>query len=148
MSSSITLSEIKPTVSVAFPMAEDKVEHKASKLIVKAREAKTLARGTKEVAKYIRRGRKGICIIAADTHPIYVFAHLPVLCEQNNIPYFFVKSKKALAEAAGTTGAASVVLLQEPSKDASDGEDRKTYKKICQKAEDALKALKKHVEIH
>lgn len=148
MSHSVAPVEMKPQVSVTVPMAEEKVEHKASKLIAKAREAKTLARGTKEVAKYIRRGRKGICIIAADTYPIYVFAHIPVLCEQNDIPYFFVRSKKALAEAAGTTCAASVVLLQEPSKDASDGDDRKNYKKIYQKAEEALKALKKHVETH
>lgn len=148
MSHFVTSVEMKYQRSVAVPLAEEKVEHKASKLIVKAREAKTLARGTKEVAKYIRRGCKGICIIAADTYPIYVFAHIPVLCEQNNIPYFFVKSKKALAEAAGTTCAASVVLLQEPGKDDTDGDDRKNYRKIYQKAEEALKALKKHVETY
>ncbi len=35
-----------------------------------------------------------ICVIAGDISPVDVITHLPVLCEENDIPYIYVPSKE------------------------------------------------------
>ena len=35
-----------------------------------------------------------LVILAGDTSPIDVFSHIPVLCEENQIPYVYVPSKE------------------------------------------------------
>merc|ERR1712224_458664 len=52
-----------------------------------------------------------ICIIAADISPIDVITHLPVLCEEANIPYIYVPTKQALGAASSTKRPTSCVLI-------------------------------------
>lgn len=57
--------------------------------------------------------------------------HLPLYCEEHNVPYLFVKSRLELGSAAKTKRPTSVVFLQEKGKagkagakeDADDEED-------------------------
>ena len=58
-----------------------------------AASAKMLRRGVKEVVKGLRKGEKGFVVMAGDISPIDVISHLPVLCEDNDVPYVFVASK-------------------------------------------------------
>ena len=62
--------------------------------VKKAAKVKALKRGVKEVVKAVRKGTKGTCIIAGDVSPIDVLSHVPVLCEDNEVPYVFVPSKE------------------------------------------------------
>jgi len=39
----------------------------------------------------------------ADTEPIEILLHLPLLCEDKNVPYVFVPSKTALGRACGVS---------------------------------------------
>lgn len=39
--------------------------------------------------------------MAADAEPIEILLHLPLLCEDKNVPYVFVESKAALGRACG-----------------------------------------------
>ena len=41
--------------------------------------------------------------MAADTTPIEILLHLPLLCEDKNVPYVFVHSKQALGRACGVS---------------------------------------------
>ncbi|QPG76318.1 RNA binding protein snu13 [Brettanomyces nanus] len=41
--------------------------------------------------------------MAADTEPIEILLHLPLLCEDKNVPYVFVPSKTALGRACGVS---------------------------------------------
>ena len=41
--------------------------------------------------------------MAADTTPIEILMHLPLLCEDKNVPYVFIRSKQALGRACGVT---------------------------------------------
>lgn len=41
--------------------------------------------------------------MAADAEPLEILLHLPLLCEDKNVPYVFVPSKKALGRACGIT---------------------------------------------
>ena len=103
--------------AIAQPLASKKSTKKAHKLVKKASSAKSIRRGVKEVIKGIRKNEKGICILAGDIYPVDVISHLPVLLEENGIPYLFVPSKQELGAAACTKRPTSVVLVRDPEKD-------------------------------
>jgi U4/U6 small nuclear ribonucleoprotein SNU13 len=42
-------------------------------------------------------------VLAADTEPLEILLHLPLLCEDKNVPYVFVRSKQALGRACGVS---------------------------------------------
>lgn len=80
--------------------------------------------------KAIRKGTKGICVIAADVSPVDVISHIPVLCEENHIPYIFVRSRMELGIAAETKKPTSVTLLLESSKEELQEKYEKLFEKI------------------
>lgn len=41
--------------------------------------------------------------MAADTEPLAILLHLPLLCEDKNVPYVFVPSRAALGRACGVS---------------------------------------------
>lgn len=41
--------------------------------------------------------------MAADAEPLEIILHLPLLCEDKNVPYVFVPSKTALGRACGVS---------------------------------------------
>ena len=52
--------------------------------------------------KTLNRGIAEFIVMAADTEPLEILLHLPLLCEDKNVPYVFVRSKQALGRACGT----------------------------------------------
>jgi H/ACA ribonucleoprotein complex subunit 2 len=71
-------------------------------------------------------GMCGLCvrlmIIAGNITPIDVITHLPVLCEESEVPYIFVPAKEELGSAGSTKRPTSCVLVQ-----ASKGSDHEEY---------------------
>ncbi|KAL6175374.1 hypothetical protein ACLB2K_052015 [Fragaria x ananassa] len=96
---------------IAKPLAGKKLGKRTLKLVRKAAEHKCLKRGVKEVVKSIRRGQKGLCVIAGNISPIDVITHVPVLCEEAEIPYVYVSSKEDLANAGATKRPTCCVLV-------------------------------------
>lgn len=92
-------------------MAGRKLTKKLYKLIGRAAEAKALRRGIKEVVWSIRKEDKGVVVLAGDVFPVEVYAHIPLLCEEANIPYCFVSRKTELGAAGLTRRPTSVVLI-------------------------------------
>lgn len=82
---------------------------------------KTLKRGVKEVVKSLRKSSQGasnapsqgVVILAADISPMDVISHIPVLCEDHNVPYIFVTSRAELGAAGNTKRPTSVVMVSE-----------------------------------
>ncbi|GER49926.1 H/ACA ribonucleoprotein complex subunit 2-like protein [Striga asiatica] len=112
---------------IAKPLAGKKLCKRTLKLVRRdfcalcfensAAERKCLKRGVKEVVKSIRRGNKGLCVIAGNISPIDVITHVPILCEEANIPYVYVPSKEDLANAGATKRPTCCVLvLPKPTK--------------------------------
>eukprot|EP00245_Coleochaete_scutata_P010015 TRINITY_DN3433_c0_g1_i1.p1 TRINITY_DN3433_c0_g1~~TRINITY_DN3433_c0_g1_i1.p1 ORF type:complete len:199 (+),score=82.25 TRINITY_DN3433_c0_g1_i1:110-706(+) len=108
---------------IAKPLAGKKLNKKCLKLVKRAGELKLLKRGVKEVVKSIRKGQSGLCFIAGNISPVDVISHLPILCEESNVPYIYVPSKEELGAASGTKRPASCLLVQlsNPKADAGDG---------------------------
>lgn len=58
-----------------------------------------------------------------------VISHIPVLCEDHNIPYVFLPSRAELGAAGSTKRPTSVVMVTPTSKDA-DGEWSESYAEL------------------
>ena len=91
----------------------------------KASAVKHIRRGVKEVVKGLRKGEKGLAILAGDIFPLDVISHLPLYLEENDVPYLFVPSKQDLGAAASTKRPTSCVLVRTPKtgKDAFEAQD-------------------------
>ena len=96
---------------IANPLAGKKLTKKVLKGIKKAAKAKGIRRGVKEVVKALKKGEKGLCVIAGDISPIDVIAHVPIFCEELNVPYVYVPSKEDLGTASQTKRPTSIVLM-------------------------------------
>ncbi|XP_051903175.1 H/ACA ribonucleoprotein complex subunit 2-like protein [Hippocampus zosterae] len=98
--------------AIAQPLATRKLSKKLYKCVKKASKLKNIRRGVKEVQKFIGKGEKGIVLLAGDTLPIEVYCHLPVMCEDKNLPYAYVPSKVDLGASAGSKRPTCVILIK------------------------------------
>ncbi|KAI1092616.1 50S ribosomal protein L30e-like protein [Rostrohypoxylon terebratum] len=108
-------SSLLPTAS---PRSEElsKLTHP----LIPAAKHRTLKRGVKEVVKSLRKSPvsgpgntsfPGVVILAGDISPADVISHIPVLCEDVNVPYIFVASRAELGAAGVTKRPTSVVMV-------------------------------------
>ena len=96
-------------------------------LTTKASTHKTYVRqGLKEVQKHIRRGEKGFVVFAGDVNPLDTYSHMPVVCEEANVPYCFVPSKLDLGRSIGSKKSACVVLVK------TNADYKDVYDKCCE----------------
>merc|ERR1739845_182483 len=99
----------------AFPLADSSTSNQLLDLLNQAANYDQLKKGANEATKALIRGASEIIIMAADTEPLEILLHLPLLCEDKNVPYVFVPSKRALGRACGVSRsviAASVITFE------------------------------------
>ncbi|KAG9034662.1 RNA binding protein snu13 [Tulasnella sp. UAMH 9824] len=87
----------------AWPLADANLTNQILDLVQQASHFKQLKKGANEVTKTLNRGIAEFIVLSADTNPIEILLHLPLLCEDKNVPYVFVPSKIALGRACGVT---------------------------------------------
>jgi len=146
-------------VPFAFPLADqDKEVKKILKTVKKSAKSKTLRRGVKEVVKALRKSAaagagsslsdpSAIVVIAADISPMDVIAHIPVLCEDHNVPYIYIKSRAQLGEASATKRPTSVVMIGKDrmGKKAGEGDEEfgEAYGELVKVVAKAAKTVRK-----
>merc|ERR1711937_568655 len=64
---------------------------------------KLLKKGANETTKALNRGVADLVILAADTEPLEIILHLPLLCEDKNAPYVYVGKQADLGRACGVS---------------------------------------------
>jgi U4/U6 small nuclear ribonucleoprotein SNU13 len=94
------MTEVNPK---AYPLADSELTVAILDLIQQANNYKQLKKGANEATKTLNRGISDLIIMAADTEPIEILLHLPLLCEDKNVAYVFVPSKVALGRACGVS---------------------------------------------
>ncbi|KAI9094640.1 13 kDa ribonucleoprotein-associated protein [Phlyctochytrium arcticum] len=87
----------------AFPLADAQLSNKILDLVQQASHYKQLKKGANEATKTLNRGISEFIVMTADTEPLEILLHLPLLCEDKNVPYVFVPSKTALGRACGVS---------------------------------------------
>lgn len=96
-------------------------------LVQSACNYKQLKKGANEATKSLNRGISEFIVLAADAEPLEILLHLPLLCEDKNVPYVFVASKIALGRACGVSR--PVIACSVTSNDASQLKDQITSMK-------------------
>ena len=97
-------SELPPGVSPkAFPLANETLTPAILELVTSAHNNKQLRKGANEATKTLNRGVAEVVVIAGDADPIDIVMHLPLLCEDKNVPYIYVSSRAALGRACGVS---------------------------------------------
>ena len=91
--------------SKAYPMASAELTVTLLDLVQSATSYKQLKKGANEATKTLNRGISELIICAGDAEPLEILLHLPLLCEDKNVPYVFVPSKIALGRACGVSRA-------------------------------------------
>ncbi|ODV85425.1 hypothetical protein CANARDRAFT_28229 [[Candida] arabinofermentans NRRL YB-2248] len=87
----------------AFPLADSALTQQILDVVQQSQNLRQLKKGANETTKTLNRGISEFIIMAADTEPIEILLHLPLLCEDKNVPYVFVPSKSALGRACGVS---------------------------------------------
>ncbi|CAL5063718.1 unnamed protein product [Urochloa decumbens] len=87
----------------AYPLADAQLTLSILEIIQQAANYKQLKKGANEATKTLNRGISEFVVMAADTEPLEILLHLPLLAEDKNVPYVFVPSKQALGRACGVT---------------------------------------------
>lgn len=96
----LTMTDANPK---AWPLADAALTNSIMDLVQQASHYKQLKKGANEVTKTLNRGIAEFIVMTADTEPIEILLHLPLLCEDKNVPYIFVPSKTALGRACGVS---------------------------------------------
>ncbi|GMH76394.1 hypothetical protein TrVE_jg778 [Triparma verrucosa] len=91
--------------SKAYPLADSEMTIGLLDLVQQATNYKQLKKGANEATKTLNRGISEMIVMAADAEPLEILLHLPLLCEDKNVPYVFVPSKIALGRACGVSRA-------------------------------------------
>eukprot|EP00903_Cladosiphon_okamuranus_P020745 g19050.t1 len=89
----------------AYPLSGPDLTVTILDLIQQASNYKQLKKGANEATKTLNRGISEFIVMAADAEPLEILLHLPLLCEDKNVPYVFVPSKVALGRACGVSRA-------------------------------------------
>jgi len=87
----------------AYPLADQALTAKILNLVQQATNYKQLRKGANEATKTLNRGQSEFVILAADSEPLEILLHIPLLCEDKNVPYVFVRSKQGLGRACGVS---------------------------------------------
>ncbi|XP_037067467.1 NHP2-like protein 1 [Peromyscus leucopus] len=83
----------------AYPLADAHPTKKLLDLVQQSCNDKQLRKGASEANRVISE----FIVMAADAEPLEIILHLPLLCEDKNVPYVFVRSKQALGRACGVS---------------------------------------------
>lgn len=85
----------------------------------------------------------GVVILAADISPMDVISHIPVLCEDHNVPYIFVTSRAELGAAGNTKRPTSVVMVSEQRTGAKKSEKIEGEDEFGEVYKDLVKLVEK-----
>lgn len=122
--------KLPAALEFAKPMASKKLNKKVLKSVKKASKTKQARRGVKEVVKALRKGEKGVVIIAGDIWPMDVISHIPVLCEDSKVPYVFIPSKEDLGHAGSTKRPTSCVMVTPSTSAAAQAQSSKDKERL------------------
>ncbi|KAI6022740.1 50S ribosomal protein L30e-like protein [Pisolithus marmoratus] len=87
----------------AWPLAKEELTNSILDLVQQAGQYKQLKKGANEATKTLNRGIAEFIVLTADTEPLEILLHLPLLCEEKNVPYVFIPSKAALGRACNVS---------------------------------------------
>lgn len=90
----------------------DELENVALEALETARDTGKIKKGTNETTKAIERGIALLVFLGMDVTPEEIVAHIPPLCDEQGIPYIYIKKQNDLGAAAGLdVGSAAAAIV-------------------------------------
>jgi ribosomal protein eL8 len=96
----------------------DDLKGQTVELIEKTAKKGKIKAGINEVTKAIERGTAKFVVIAEDVSPAEVVMHLPILCDEKNVPFSYIATRKELGEKAGLRTATASIAITESGAEA------------------------------
>ncbi|VEL31682.1 unnamed protein product [Protopolystoma xenopodis] len=97
----------------AYPLAGPELTNRIIELVKQSVSYRQLRKGANEATKALNRGKAEFIVMAADVEPLEIVLHLPLLCEDKNVPYVFIVSQMALGRACGVSRPIAAVAITE-----------------------------------
>ena len=91
----------------------DELKKKVTKFlsdVVKA-DPRSIRKGVNETTKNVERQKAKLVVIAGDVDAPQVVFHLPLICDEKNVPYVFVDTKDDLGKAANLSVGCSAIAV-------------------------------------
>ncbi|KAF1973971.1 ribonucleo protein-associated protein [Bimuria novae-zelandiae CBS 107.79] len=104
--------------TTAWPIADAVLTTTLLDLVQRASHLHQIRKGANEATKSLNRGTAELVILAADTAPLAILMHFPLVSEDKDVPYVFVPSGMALGRALGVSR--QVIATAVTSNGASD----------------------------
>jgi len=114
---------------VKFEVPKETVD-KSLQFLESSRSKGKIRKGVNEVTKAVERGNAKLVIIASDVQPPEIVMHLPMLCDEKEIPYLYA-SKDEIGAAVGLNVSSAAGCVVEGDKAIIDDviADIKNFKK-------------------
>ena len=112
---------------------DKQLSEKTYDAVEKARDTGKMRKGVNEVTKAVERGIAKLVVMAEDVDPEEVMMHIPVICEEKEIPYSYVPSKSELGKAAGLEVQTSSIAIVE------EGDSKKLIDEVAKKTAELRK---------
>lgn len=93
--------ETEKSSFTALPLSDIKFTSKILECLNQANRYKQVKKGINETVKMINKDNIECVIMAANSDPIELLAHIPTICEERSIPYVFVPDSSTLGRACG-----------------------------------------------
>ncbi|RKO96931.1 hypothetical protein CXG81DRAFT_4590, partial [Caulochytrium protostelioides] len=121
-------TRVAAVAPLAQPLASQVLTRRVLKTVKRCTKARSVKRGLKEVVKHLRkqssatpaqikanpwlaRGCGGMVVLAGDISPVDVMTHVPLLCEEADVPYIYVPSKEELGLSGNTKRPSSCMMV-------------------------------------
>ncbi|CAG8771100.1 28433_t:CDS:2, partial [Racocetra persica] len=128
--------DLSALIPFASPLATEEFTLELMQVVRKASRKRHCRRGVKEVVKALKKGHKGLVVIAGDISPIDIITHIPILCEDFNVPYIYIPSRADLGFACATKRPTSVVMIVPDLKDEEAFDYKEHYMDCYEKAKE------------
>jgi len=115
-----------------FEMDKDLAD-KVQEAVAIANATGKIRRGVNESTKAIERGIAKLVVMADDVEPEEVLMHIPVICEEKQVPYAYGGTKMDLGKASGIDVPTSSIAITE------EGDAKKLVAEISKKTAELKK---------
>ncbi len=99
-------------VYVKFEVSEE-IQNKALEALEISRDTGKIKKGSNEATKAIERGTAQLVLVSGDVEPEEIVMHLPLLCDEKQIPYVIINKQNDVGAASGLdVGSAAAAIVK------------------------------------
>ncbi|NMA10669.1 MAG: 50S ribosomal protein L7ae [Methanomicrobiales archaeon] len=97
---------------VKFEIPEE-IQNKALEALEIARDTGKVKKGSNETTKAVERNIAQLVLIGSDVEPEEIVMHLPLLCEEKQIPFVYISKQNDIGSASGLeVGSAAAAIVK------------------------------------